>query len=423
MITSKSGTIGGWTIGTKQLNSGKDNAYQDQGKWVSTYVGLSSDEANAYAFWCGSSNAANAPFRVRRNGLVYLLKVVDLDENGNEKVVDLGKYSLGKLQYSTVVSVGSDGTVKLSNGKTFDTAASVKISGAWSGTTYTALAKSGSGIQVDKKEIKVKLDYVVDATFGGTTFGVGVFPDGVTPTGSSALARKSMGLYEDESAKEVSVKEGSYVKARISTTKTYNSGSASVGLSVTWTNNNLTVKTTNRKKADGTANDDTRSWNFFATVDSWPSAISRTSTATIRARIASTSGTTIATGSVSATGPWDAGKSSGYTEGKRDYQPSTISQNTSTKKITVKNAAGDSIGTYSVSDMWTAGETSGKSTGWSAARGKCVSPSAGSGTSFTVKWPGVNYNTQGSMTFTLSKSGDYVVCKWGGSVLAKCKYT
>lgn len=135
VITSKSGTIGGWTISAKQLNSGKDNAYQDQGKWVSTYVGLSSDEANAYAFWCGSSNAANAPFRVRRNGLVYLLKVVDLDENGNEKVVDLGKYSLGKLQYSTVVSVSSDGTVKLSNGTTFNSAASVSIkTGSWSGS-------------------------------------------------------------------------------------------------------------------------------------------------------------------------------------------------------------------------------------------------------------------------------------------------
>ena len=133
-ISSKAGDIGNWTIGTKILYSGKDNAYYDGSAWVSTYVGLSSDESNEYAIWCGSSTAGNAPFRVRRNGLVYLTKVVDLDEDNNEVIVDLGKYSLGKLQYSTVVSVGSDGTVKLSNGKTFKSAASVTVKSiSWSG--------------------------------------------------------------------------------------------------------------------------------------------------------------------------------------------------------------------------------------------------------------------------------------------------
>ena len=131
-ITAKDGTIGGWTIGTNQLDSGKDNSYQEDGAWVSTYVGLSSDESNAYAFWCGNSDAENAPFRVRRNGLVYLTKIVDQDESGNEKVIDLGNYALGKLQYSTVKSVGSDGTVTLSNGKTFKSAASVKVDRAYS---------------------------------------------------------------------------------------------------------------------------------------------------------------------------------------------------------------------------------------------------------------------------------------------------
>ena len=146
VITAKSGTIGGWTIGEKQLNSGKDNAYYDAG-WVSTYVGISSDESNAYAFWCGSSSASSAPFRVRRNGLCYVLKLVDLGEDGKETVVDLGKVGLWKLSYKTVKSVGGDGTVTLSDGSTFKTAASVTLDKDFgvSGLTYRSEYISYSG--------------------------------------------------------------------------------------------------------------------------------------------------------------------------------------------------------------------------------------------------------------------------------------
>ncbi len=220
-----SGTIGAWVIDDKELTSDNgDIDYHDGMGNVSTFVGLSTDPANAYAIWCGNKTAGDAPFRVRRNGLCYVTKVVDLDEEGHEQIIDLGKYSLGKLQYSTVVSVGDDGTVKLSNGKTFDTAASVSISGNWSGTTFGAKAKTKSGVQVDSKDIKVLLSFVVDKTLGQKEFAVGVFPDGVTPVSGNSLDTISMALKEDKTKKEVTVISGSVTKAKIDTSDTYNAG-------------------------------------------------------------------------------------------------------------------------------------------------------------------------------------------------------
>ena len=284
-IKAIKGTIGAWVIDDKELTSDNgDIDYHDGMGNVSTFVGLSTDPANAYAIWCGNKTAGDAPFRVRRNGLCYVTKVVDLDEEGHEQIIDLGKYSLGKLQYSTVVSVGDDGTVKLSNGKTFDTAASVSISGSWSGLTYTAKAKTKSGNVVDTKDIKATLQVVVDTTYG-KMLKIGVFPDGVTPVGSSALATKSVTLVEKKDDKKVTAEVDGYAKAEISTEETYKAG---------------------------------------------------------------------------------------------------------------------------------------RSAGWDKAREKCETPGAGSTTSFIVKWPGTAYDTQGSMTFTLSKSsGNEVLCKWGSTTVAK----
>lgn len=153
-ITARAGSIGstkadssdGWKISANEIHCGKDRAYYDAG-WVSTYVGLSSDESNAYAFWCGDSNAASAPFRVRRNGYCYVTKLVDLDESGKETVVDLGRVGLWKLSYKTVKSVGGDGTVTLSDGSTFKTAASVTLDKNFgvSGLTYRSEYISYSG--------------------------------------------------------------------------------------------------------------------------------------------------------------------------------------------------------------------------------------------------------------------------------------
>ena len=167
VITAKSGTIGAWSIGEKELTS--DNGYVDYSDGmgnVSTYVGLSADPANAYAIWAGSSTAGNAPFRVRRNGLVYLTKVVDLDQNNNEKVIDLGKYSLGKLQYSTVKSVGSDGTVTLSNGTTFKSARSVEPDPKYGAEAFPGVTIQTNYINYAKAQNSLNIPMIIYLTNG-----------------------------------------------------------------------------------------------------------------------------------------------------------------------------------------------------------------------------------------------------------------
>lgn len=58
VITSASGVIGGWNIGTNRLYAGAS----------STYVELSTDEMVEYRTWAGHPTAASAPFRVKRDG-------------------------------------------------------------------------------------------------------------------------------------------------------------------------------------------------------------------------------------------------------------------------------------------------------------------------------------------------------------------
>ena len=53
-ITASKGTIGGYTIGEKNL--------------VGTNVGMASSSDNGWAFWAGASNAGSAPFRVGHDG-------------------------------------------------------------------------------------------------------------------------------------------------------------------------------------------------------------------------------------------------------------------------------------------------------------------------------------------------------------------
>lgn len=142
-ITAEAGSIGGWTINTKNLTSGTGTAT----------VTLNSDTTTTnvkdYAMWAGNSlptgNSA-APFRVKRDGTVYLKQLVTVAENQTETTVDLTSYPLWKLNYRTVKSLtaetGTDGTVTLTLGTSggdltanFNSASSMSISGG-AGSVY-----------------------------------------------------------------------------------------------------------------------------------------------------------------------------------------------------------------------------------------------------------------------------------------------
>ena len=135
-VTATSGVIGGWTLGNRILYSGTGAGY----------VALDSDPADSYAIWAGNATAASAPFRVSRDGSVYLTKLYTVDENGSASRVNLYNTPLWKLNYNAVKSVDeTTGTVTLTNGTTFKSARSVTLSGSWSGGILNVTASNGNG--------------------------------------------------------------------------------------------------------------------------------------------------------------------------------------------------------------------------------------------------------------------------------------
>ena len=96
-LKSTSGDIGGWSISSNKLTSGNS----------SNYVALST--SGDYVMWAGSSDASNAPFRVKRDGTIYSTKLISLNEDGIENTIDIRDYSLWKLNYATVKSMSVSG--------------------------------------------------------------------------------------------------------------------------------------------------------------------------------------------------------------------------------------------------------------------------------------------------------------------------
>ena len=70
-VTAEDGLIGGWKINPGSLSSGEGTKH----------VRLSTADAT-YAIWAGAEDAESAPFRVARDGTVFLTKLYVTDENG-----------------------------------------------------------------------------------------------------------------------------------------------------------------------------------------------------------------------------------------------------------------------------------------------------------------------------------------------------
>lgn len=111
--------------------------------------------SSTYVLWSGASTAANSNFRLKKDGSLTVTKLMVLGENGQETEFNLRNGNLWKLNYQTVkqntITTDSDGYCTgftLSNGTTvnFRRAASVTLSGAWVGSTYTVTASNGRSI-------------------------------------------------------------------------------------------------------------------------------------------------------------------------------------------------------------------------------------------------------------------------------------
>ena len=123
-VIATDGSIGGWSIGSGILSSGSGTGY----------VAMDSNTSDTYALWAGAETAADAPFRVMRDGTVILTKLQALSSSGTTTTVDLRNYQFWRLAYHTVrsVAVSGDGktlTVVLDNGDTtnFNKAATAEL--------------------------------------------------------------------------------------------------------------------------------------------------------------------------------------------------------------------------------------------------------------------------------------------------------
>ena len=119
-----------------------------------TDFGIKTNAAsNEYVMWVGAATAAESFFKVKKNGEVTLTKLMIQNEHGQTSEFNLNTGGLWKLAYKTVKTLSattSGGTTTLtlstSNGDlsvNFSNAASVTLSGAWSGRTYTVTATNG----------------------------------------------------------------------------------------------------------------------------------------------------------------------------------------------------------------------------------------------------------------------------------------
>ena len=111
--------------------------------------------SSTYVLWSGASTAANSNFRLKKDGSLTVTKLMVLAEDGTESEFNLRTGNLWKLNYQTIkqntITRDTDGYCTgftLSNGTTvnFRRAASVTLSGAWVGSTYTVTASNGRSI-------------------------------------------------------------------------------------------------------------------------------------------------------------------------------------------------------------------------------------------------------------------------------------
>ena len=115
-LTCTSGKIGGFSIGALQLNSGSGSGYvalNSNNSWepnkTNLVTGAAGEWTEPHAIWCGAASPTSAPFRVRRDGTVYIKQL----------------YVDGQLIDFT----------------TFENAVSLSSGGSWNGNTFTATVK------------------------------------------------------------------------------------------------------------------------------------------------------------------------------------------------------------------------------------------------------------------------------------------
>lgn len=167
-MTAKAGSIGGWEIAPGSLHSGSGTSH----------VRLSTEDAT-YAIWAGAEAAASAPFRVSRDGKVYLTKLYVTDENGNAQAnpVNLsGSWWRTNRAVQSMEVSGNTLTITLYDGTTvnFNKASVVAIDQTWSGGRQT-ITTTTDGITLSGETTTSVNSTPSNLTWGGTNNATATF--------------------------------------------------------------------------------------------------------------------------------------------------------------------------------------------------------------------------------------------------------
>lgn len=157
IIKAEAGTVGGWTLSNSMLVSGSttnkvgmsaNTATSDNISYSTTIPkgnNTSETRTGYYAFWAGNDDPAQAPFRVTRDGTVFVEKLISKETIENTSGQQTVVYNIYNLSDSTNSSGGGGGGGGSSGGGgsggggvDLNPTANMRLTSGWSGNTYTA---------------------------------------------------------------------------------------------------------------------------------------------------------------------------------------------------------------------------------------------------------------------------------------------
>ena len=217
------------------ISGGKYVNIQSTGTFSVTAAtfGIRSASNETYAIWAGNGTAAQAPFRVKPDGTVYLTKLIAVGENGTETEVNLRIAGLWKLNYRTVKSYATDGQGYCS-GMTFSDGASVNFKSAASVYVEAArVASSGSYADTWTVEVDLSSDNSMTVALSDTYLPLkAVYDEGAGSVAVSGVERQSGNSFSDNKktvyfnvrglASNGAV--GSWTQVSANVTESYNAG-------------------------------------------------------------------------------------------------------------------------------------------------------------------------------------------------------
>ena len=290
-MTATLGSIAGWDITTYRLSSGTG----DGG------VGLDSDNRRPagggdwiqpFAIWCGNTSPGSAPFRVRRDGALYI--------------------------NSLMVANGSD--YKAVNfSRDFSNAVSLKSGGSWSGNTFTATLKFFGDDSFTKS---IRISASVEVT--------GISVDSQMYNDQYAVLNVALKHTVQGSSKENITVSFPQVYVRPIAKLGWNSAVSQVSLPSAGTETSFSIGVPSSTYGE----QETKT--FTITKGATPG--------TTGYAAVSRSGTVV--GRIDISNWYTTGKEDGYADGKTDYKPESISVSTNSAGqlcVTPKNAEGDSL--------------------------------------------------------------------------------